>query len=92
MFNNDTKIIFFVRTISRETREKVNLEDFEEDDEVEFNTRITFHYDLEASNGLTGEEEVIMPHMFILTMFLSTIADKPKLAGLVGTKTVLTFF
>lgn len=67
------------------------MEDFEEDDEVEFNTRITFHYDLEASNGLTGEEEVIMPHMFILTMFLSTIADKPKLAGLVGTKTVLTF-
>lgn len=37
----------------------------------------TYIFKLEKSGGLTGEEELIMPHIFMLSMIMGTAREKP---------------
>ena len=56
--------------------EKVDLVDYEEDDTVEFSNKMTFLFN--ATKGLSGEEELYMPHLFILGMIYGTQRMKPN--------------
>lgn len=69
-----------------EWKEKVNLVDREEDDTVEYNQRITWHFNPSKSNGLTGDEELVFPHLAILSMVMITMADKPNMIGVASKK------
>ncbi|KAL7302061.1 hypothetical protein TKK_0005294 [Trichogramma kaykai] len=60
-----------------EWQEKVNLEDREEDDTVEYAIKNKWIFVPEMSEGLTGEEELMLPHVFILVMVMGTVRDKP---------------
>ncbi|XP_051174134.1 sensory neuron membrane protein 1-like [Leptopilina boulardi] len=67
-----------------EWKKKVNLIDHEEDDTVEYNMKNWFVFNPSKSNGLTGEEEVVFPHLLILGMVMGTLREKPNAIGLVG--------
>ncbi|XP_058792829.1 sensory neuron membrane protein 1-like [Phymastichus coffea] len=60
-----------------EWHEKDNLIDRDEDDSVEYAIKNTFHFKAEKSEGLTGEEELTLPHVFILAMVMTVLRDKP---------------
>ncbi|XP_020708289.1 sensory neuron membrane protein 1 isoform X2 [Athalia rosae] len=64
-----------------EWKEKVNLVDRDEDDTVEYNQRITWHFNASRSNGLTGDEELVFPHLAILGMMMITVSEKPTMVG-----------
>nr|QHN69207.1 sensory neuron membrane protein 1 [Sirex noctilio] len=67
-----------------EYKEKINLEDRESDDTVEYNQRITWYFNPSKSFGLTGDEEVVVPHLLILGMIMKTAHDKPAMLSLLG--------
>lgn len=62
----------------REWHEKDNLIDRDEDDSVEYAMKNTFYFDADKSEGLTGEEELMLPHVFILAMVMTVLRDKPS--------------
>ncbi|XP_029047510.2 sensory neuron membrane protein 1-like [Osmia bicornis bicornis] len=88
---NPTEILAGAKPIVQEVgpffydvyKHKVNLEDREEDDTVEYNFKSTWYFNPSLSNGLTGEEEVVVPHLFILGMFQITLIEQPKAIGIV---------
>ncbi|KAF9420724.1 hypothetical protein HW555_003072 [Spodoptera exigua] len=50
-----------------EWKEKVEVEDHEEDDTITYKKRDVFYFNPELSGpGLTGEETVVIPHVFML--------------------------
>lgn len=67
----------------------MNLEDRDEDDTVEYNFKSTWYFNPSQSNGLTGEEELVVPHLFILGMFKITLMEQPSAIGIVGESTIV---
>ncbi|XP_054015227.1 sensory neuron membrane protein 1-like [Hylaeus anthracinus] len=67
-----------------EYKHKVNLVDREEDDTVEYNVKITWVFNPSRSNGLTGEEILVMPHILILTIVKLTLMQQPSAMGLIN--------
>ncbi|XP_043284448.1 sensory neuron membrane protein 1 isoform X2 [Venturia canescens] len=65
-----------------EWKEKVDLVDREEDDTVEYSQRITWIFNPAKSNGLTGNEELVFPHLLMLGIIMTTMRDKPAMIGL----------
>lgn len=72
--------------ISSEWKEKLNLVDREEDDTVEYNQRVTWRFNPSKSNGLTGDEELVYPHIAMLGMIMITVKDKPTMIGVASKK------
>ncbi|KAI5726570.1 hypothetical protein M8J76_004961 [Diaphorina citri] len=60
-----------------EWMEKVGLIDDEATDSVAFNFKSTFYFNEKRSKGLTGNEEIVMPHFILLGMLLQTARDTP---------------
>lgn len=67
-----------------EYKEKVNLVDREEDDSVEYSLKATWYFNPSKSNGLTGEEELVLPHLLILAMVVTTLREKPSAIGILS--------
>ena len=67
-----------------EWKKKLDLVDREEDDTVEYSMKNTWIFNPAKSNGLTGEEEVVFPHLLMLGIVLGTLKEKPTAMGLVG--------
>ena len=72
-----------------EWKEKIDLVDREEDDTVEYSQRTTWIFNPAKSNGLTGQEEIVFPHVLMLGIIMAAIRDKPTMIGLVGKKIAL---
>ncbi|XP_008215384.2 sensory neuron membrane protein 1 [Nasonia vitripennis] len=70
--------------VYEEWKEKVNQVDHDEDDTISYNAKSTFIFNAEKSKGLTGEEEVIMPHFFILGTVNSVLRDKASAMPIVS--------
>ena len=90
--SNPTEILAGAKPIVQEVgpffydeyKHKVNLEDREEDDTVEYNFKSTWYFNPSKSNGLTGEEELVVPHLFILGMIKLTLMEQPSAIGIVN--------
>ncbi|XP_015438364.1 PREDICTED: sensory neuron membrane protein 1-like [Dufourea novaeangliae] len=67
-----------------EYKQKVNLVDREEDDSVEYNLKNTWYFNPSRSNGLTGEEEIVMPHLLIVNMVKIVLVEQPTAIGIVS--------
>ncbi|XP_058800608.1 sensory neuron membrane protein 1-like [Phymastichus coffea] len=67
-----------------EKHEKTNMLDHEKHDSVEYATKNTFNFKPENNGDLTGEEELIVPHIFMLSMIMATVRDKPSALPVVG--------
>lgn len=50
----------------QEKKSKINMKDHEEDDTVTFNAVDTFFFDPSKSEGLTGDEIIMFPHIFLV--------------------------
>ncbi|XP_014231879.1 sensory neuron membrane protein 1-like [Trichogramma pretiosum] len=64
--------------------EKTNQEDRDEDDTISFTMRDTYFFNAEKSNGLTGDEEIIVPHYLILGIVNALLRTKPTAVPIVG--------
>lgn len=64
---------------------KLDLIDREEDDSLEYSMKSAWWFNKKKSNGLTGEEDMVFPHLMILGMVMATLRDKPSAIGVVGT-------
>ncbi|XP_014229470.1 sensory neuron membrane protein 1-like [Trichogramma pretiosum] len=60
-----------------EWHEKVDLVDRKEDDTVEYAVKNKFIFVPEMSEGLTGDEILVMPHIFMLSAYMATVRDMP---------------
>ncbi|XP_012225459.1 sensory neuron membrane protein 1-like isoform X1 [Linepithema humile] len=67
-----------------EYKVKLDLVDREEEDSVEYSLKSTWFFNPKKSNGLTGEEEMVYPHLMILGMVGATLIEKPAAVGIVG--------
>ncbi|XP_023289833.1 sensory neuron membrane protein 1 isoform X2 [Orussus abietinus] len=67
-----------------EYKEKVDLEDRDSDDTVEYKQRVTWIFNPSKSNGLTGNEELIFPHLLMLGIVMGTLQQQPAMMGIVG--------
>jgi len=63
----------------------VDLIDREDDDSVEYSLQSTWYFNPKKSNGLTGEEEMVFPHLMILGMVGATLRERPAAIGVIGT-------
>lgn len=63
---------------------KLDLVDREEDDSVEYSQKTTWFFNKAKSNGLTGEEDMVFPHLMILGMVMATLREKPAAIGVVS--------
>lgn len=63
----------------REWQEKVNLVDREEDDTVEYQIKKTWYFNASRSEGLTGNEVLVVPHMLIYAVLAGMIRQRPVL-------------
>ncbi|CAB0034284.1 unnamed protein product [Trichogramma brassicae] len=61
-----------------EWQEKVDLADREEDDSVEYALKNKWIFVPEKSEGLTGNEELVLPHLFILSLAMTVSRTMPK--------------
>ncbi|CAK9811126.1 Sensory neuron membrane protein 1 [Anthophora plagiata] len=67
-----------------EYKEKVDLVDREEDDSVEYSLKATWYFNPSRSNGLTGEEEIVFPHVLILSMVKIALVEQPAAIGIIS--------
>ncbi|XP_055695891.1 sensory neuron membrane protein 1 isoform X1 [Lutzomyia longipalpis] len=67
----------------QEKKTKINMVEHEEDDMVSFNAVDTFIFDPSKSEGLTGDEIIIMPHIFMVAMAVSVARDKAPMLPMV---------
>lgn len=44
----------------------MEIEDHEDDDTITYKNKDVFYFNPELSNGLTGDELIIIPHIFIM--------------------------
>ncbi|XP_014206769.1 sensory neuron membrane protein 1-like [Copidosoma floridanum] len=65
-------------------QEKVDLQDHEEDDTVDFSIKNKWIFRPDMSEGLTGNEELIYPHIFILAMAMGAVREKPAMLPIVN--------
>lgn len=68
----------------REWQEKVNMVDREEDDTVEYQMKKTWYFDASKSEGLTGDEVLVVPHMLIYAVLAGMLRQKPALLPQAG--------
>ncbi|XP_058800607.1 sensory neuron membrane protein 1-like [Phymastichus coffea] len=61
-----------------EWHEKDKLIDSNKDDTVEYSTKNTYIFKAEKSHGLTGEEELVLPHIFILSLVMAAVRERPS--------------
>jgi hypothetical protein len=64
---------------------KVDLVDREDDDSVEYSLKSTWYFNPKKSNGLTGEEDMVFPHLMILGIVGATMKERPAAIGVIGT-------
>lgn len=69
---------------SSEYKQKVDLVDREEDDSLEYNLKATWFFNPSRSEGLTGEEELVVPHVLILSMIKLTLEQQPAAMGILS--------
>ncbi|XP_075977031.1 sensory neuron membrane protein 1-like isoform X2 [Anticarsia gemmatalis] len=68
-----------------EWKEKVEVEDHDEDDTITYKKLDVFYFREDLSGpGLTGEEVIVMPHMFMVGMAVAVSRDKPVMLNVVG--------
>ncbi|XP_060804308.1 xanthine dehydrogenase [Amyelois transitella] len=68
-----------------EWKEKVEVEDHEEDDTITYKKLDVFYFRPELSGpGLTGEELIVMPHVFMLAVATVISRDKPAMLNMIG--------
>nr|QJX59445.1 sensory neuron membrane protein [Dioryctria abietella] len=68
-----------------EWKEKVEVEDNEADDTINYKKLDVFYFRPELSGpGLTGEEIIVMPHIFMLAMATIVSRDKPAMLNMIG--------
>ncbi|KAH0954151.1 hypothetical protein HN011_012146 [Eciton burchellii] len=63
---------------------KVDLVDREDDDSVEYSLKSTWYFNPKKSNGLTGEEDMVFPHLMILGIVGATMKERPAAIGVIG--------
>ncbi|KAJ8687763.1 hypothetical protein QAD02_023557 [Eretmocerus hayati] len=76
--------------VYEEWQEKTNQLDHEDDDTVSYTTRSVFHFNADRSGSLTGHEEIIIPHVFLITLLTAVQRTRPGAMGLAA-KAVDTF-
>ncbi|CAB0034265.1 unnamed protein product [Trichogramma brassicae] len=64
--------------------EKIKQRDRDEDDTVAFVVKDTFYYNKTKSKKLTGDEEIIVPHYFMLGMIHTILRVHPTTLPLIG--------
>lgn len=69
---------------SSEYKQKVDLIDREGDDSLEYNLKATWFFNPSRSEGLTGEEELVVPHVLILSMIKLTLEQQPAAIGILS--------
>ncbi|KAM3961979.1 sensory neuron membrane protein 1-like [Aphomia sociella] len=68
-----------------EWKEKVEVEDHEEDDTITYKKMDTFYFRPDLSGpGLTGEETIVWPHVLMLGMTTIVARDKPSMISMIG--------
>ncbi|XP_050598000.1 sensory neuron membrane protein 1 isoform X2 [Bombus affinis] len=67
-----------------EYKHKVNMVDREEDDSLEYNLKATWFFNPSLSSPLTGEEELVFPHVLILSMIKLTLEQQPAAIGILN--------
>ncbi|CAK1542972.1 unnamed protein product [Leptosia nina] len=68
-----------------EWKEKVEIEDNEESDTINYKKRDTFYFKKALSApGLTGEEEIVLPHIFMISMATIVAREKPAMLNMLG--------
>ncbi|KAK9307568.1 hypothetical protein QLX08_002178 [Tetragonisca angustula] len=67
-----------------EYKHKENLVDREEDDSVEYNLKNVWFFNPSLSSPLTGEEELVVPHLLILSMIKLTLEQQPGAVGILN--------
>ncbi|XP_072940393.1 xanthine dehydrogenase-like [Epargyreus clarus] len=68
-----------------EWKEKVEVEDQEDTDTINYKKVDTFYFKPELSGpGLTGEEMIVMPHMFMMGMIAIVHREKPAMLSMLG--------
>lgn len=80
LFNNIETICIFCS----EYKHKENLVDREEDDSVEYNLKNVWFFNPSLSSPLTGEEELVFPHLLILSMIKITLEQQPGAIGILS--------
>lgn len=68
-----------------EYKVKIDLIDREDEDSVEYSIKATWFFNPKKSNGLTGNEDMVVPHLMILSMALMTLKEKPAAMPIIGT-------
>lgn len=63
---------------------KVDLVDREDEDSVEYSIKATWFFNPKRSNGLTGEEDMVFPHLMMLGMVATGLREKPAAIGIIG--------
>lgn len=58
-------------------QEKTNQVDHEEDDTVSYTFRNTYYFNPEKSNGLTAQEEIIVPNILALGLVNVVLKERP---------------
>lgn len=75
-------------SLLRSWKSKSNFKDDKENDTVEFRAINKYIFNPERSNGLTGEEELMVPHPLMLSIVMAALREKPKVLSLVGKETI----
>lgn len=78
-------VFFHLNIDSSEYKVKFDLVDREDEDSVEYSLKSTWFFNPKKSNGLTGEEIMVYPHLMILGMVATTLLEKPAAIPIVGT-------
>uniref|UniRef100_A0A1B0D4E2 Sensory neuron membrane protein 1 n=1 Tax=Phlebotomus papatasi TaxID=29031 RepID=A0A1B0D4E2_PHLPP len=66
----------------QERKSKINMKDHEEDDTVTFNAVDTFFFDPSKSEGLTGDEIIMFPHIFLVSPLTGPKIENIKVVSL----------
>ncbi|CAH0400057.1 unnamed protein product [Chilo suppressalis] len=68
-----------------EWKEKLEVEDHEEDDTITYKKRDVFYFRPELSGpGLTGEEIITMPHILMVSIATVVNKEKPAMLNMIG--------
>lgn len=75
-----------------EYKVKIDLIDREDEDSLEYSIKSTWFFNPKKSNGLTGNEDMVFPHLMILGMALMTLKEKPAAMPIIGIYNDIIFF